>query len=208
VTFASLWLVTRLSSLQRKHPEIRVHVAADNRIQDLKQEQIDVAIRYSTRKLAGPGAQKLFGESVVPVCSPNLLSRHSLTSPDDLRNFALLNFEDPHGRAPWLSWNVWFEVMNLRPTVSKGALQFSHYDQVIRAAINGQGVALGRMPLIKTLIQSGQLTIPLKSKRYSIAADDRAYWLIVSPSTVGRPNVNAFVEWLKQEVTQSTAQPA
>jgi LysR family glycine cleavage system transcriptional activator len=79
VTFASLWLVPRLSGLQQQHPEIRVHLAADNKIQDLKKEQFDLAIRYSTRKMAGTGAQKLFGESVAPVCSPNY--SHATPSP-------------------------------------------------------------------------------------------------------------------------------
>jgi LysR family transcriptional regulator, glycine cleavage system transcriptional activator len=149
LTFASLWLVPRLLDLQQLHPELRVHIAADNRLQDMKKEQLDVAIRYSTRKIAGPGAQKLFGESVVPVCSPALLSRNTLSHPEDLRDFVLLHYEEPNGRGPWLTWNVWFETLKVKPVAAKGTLRFSHYDQLIRAAINGQGIALGRMPLIK-----------------------------------------------------------
>ena len=202
VTFASLWLVPRLSGLQQQHPEIRVHLAAANKIQDLKKEQLDVAIRYSTRKMAGTGAQKLFGESVAPVCSPELLSRHSLTCPEDLQNFVLLHYEDPDGLGPWLAWNVWFEVMKVKPMTGRGTLRFSHYDQLIRAAIDGQGVALGRMPLLKDMLGSGQLTRPFKSKRYTIAAEDRAYWLIVSPLAAGRQDATTFVAWLKEQAAK------
>jgi hypothetical protein len=52
LTFASLWLVPRLSGLQLQHPGLRVNLAADNKIQDLNREQFDVAIRYSNRKMA------------------------------------------------------------------------------------------------------------------------------------------------------------
>src|SRR5688572_5300717 len=142
LTFASLWLVPRLSDFQSRHPEIPVHLAADNAIRDLRKSGLDVSIRYSTRQMAGEGAVKLFGERVLPVCSPKLLSRHALSRPEDLENFALLHYEDPDRRGPWLSWDVWFEVMGLRPIKGRASLGFSHYDQVVRAAIDGQGVAL------------------------------------------------------------------
>lgn len=201
-SFASLWLVPRLLDLQQLHPELRVHVAADNRIQDLKKEQLDVAVRYSTRKLEGPGAIKLFGESVVPVCSPALLSRHALSRPQDLRDFVLLHFDEPDGRGPWLTWNVWFETQKVQPVSGKGALHFSHYDQLLRAAVDGQGIALGRMPLIKDWIASGQLTTPFKSNRYAVSAKARAYWLILSPLAAGRADVGKFVTWMKAQAAK------
>jgi LysR family transcriptional regulator, glycine cleavage system transcriptional activator len=202
-TFASLWLVPRLSDLQQAHPELRVHIAADNRLQDLKKEQLDVAIRYSTRKLAGPGALKLFGESVVPVCSPALLPRNALIRPEDLRDFVLLHFDEPLGRGPWLSWHVWFETLKVKPVAGKGALRFSHYDQLMRAAVDGQGIALGRMPLIKDWLASGQLTTPFKSNRYALSAQARAYWLILSPVAAARPDVETFVAWMKAQAAKS-----
>jgi len=206
-SFASLWLVPRLADLQRLHPELRVHIAADTRMQDLKRDQLDVAIRYSTRKVAGHGATELFGESVVPVCSPALLPPNSLKHPNRLRDFVLLHFDEPDGRAPWLSWNDWFEALKAKSVMGKGELRFSHYDQVIRAAINGQGVALGRMPLMKDLIESGQLTTPFKPDGYASAAEDRAYWLILSSLAAGRQDAGTFVLWMKEQAAKSMARP-
>jgi DNA-binding transcriptional LysR family regulator len=170
VTFASLWLVPRLADFQRRHPEITVSLVADNAIHDLQRAQLDIAIRYTTRQRAGAGAAKLFGERVVPVCSPQLLARAPLERPEDLAKFVLLHYEDPEGQAPWLSWNVWFEVMQMQPVKGAGALRFSHYDQMIRAAIDGQGVALGRVPLVEELIRVGALATPLKARRYAAPA--------------------------------------
>jgi LysR family transcriptional regulator, glycine cleavage system transcriptional activator len=199
ITFASLWLVPRLSDFQRRYPDFAVHLAADNTIRDMKKDRLDVAIRYSTRKLAGDGAIKLFGERVLPVCSPEWLSRHPHSTPEDLKQSVLLHFEDPEGRAPWLSWNIWFEVMGTTPPSGKGSLHFSHYDQVIRAALAGQGIALGRLPLVEELIRAGKLATPLKGARYSMGANDRSHWLVTSPLAATRREVQAFVTWLREQ---------
>jgi len=199
ITFASLWLVPRLSDFQRRHPGIAVHLAADNAIRDMKKDRLDVAIRYSTRKLAGDAAVRLFGERVVPVCSPELLSRRPLSRPEDLKQSVLLHYQDPDGRVPWLSWDTWFEVMRMAPARGNGSLHFSHYDQVIRAALDGQGIALGRLPLVEELIRTGKLATPLKSRRYSMGAQDRAYWLLNSPLAATRRDVQAFVTWLREQ---------
>jgi LysR family glycine cleavage system transcriptional activator len=204
VTFASLWLVPRLANFQEQHPEIAVHVAADNAIRELEQERLDVSIRYSTRQLAGRGAVKLFGECVVPVCSPRLLTKRALDKPEDLADFVLLHFEDPQHSTPWLSWEVWFEVTKMKRVAPSGMLRFSHYDQLIRAAINGQGVALGRLPLIEALLQDGTLVTPLRAARYSTNSEDRAYWLIATQSAQARPAVQTFMRWLNQQAATMT----
>lgn len=196
VTFASLWLVPRLSDFQEKHPEITVHVAADNTVRNLQREGLDLSIRYSTARVAGEGAVRLFGERVVPVCSPKLLARRRIERPEDLQHLVLLHYEDPEQSTPWLSWDVWFEVMKMRRVAPKGTLYFSHYDQAIRAAVNGQGVALGRLPLIAGLLEEGTLVTPFREARFSTDSEDRAYWLITADSAPARPPVQTFVQWL------------
>jgi DNA-binding transcriptional LysR family regulator len=205
VTFASLWLVPRLGDFQQRHPDVNVHLAADNTLRDLERDRLDVAIRYATRRLAGTEASKLFGESVAPVCSPRLQARNRLETPEDLVNFPLIHYEDPEQQAPWLAWDVWFEVMNVKQRRSVGAMRFSHYDQVVRAAVEGQGMALGRLPLITPLLKEGKLVMPLRAVRYRTSAQDRAYWLVVSPPARGRPEVAKFTEWLKAESATTSA---
>lgn len=200
MTFASLWLVPRLSDFQQKHPGIPVHLAADNTMRDLKKDRLDVSVRYCIREKADAGAVKLFGERVVPVCSPQFLARHSLSRPADLEELALLHYDDPQGHGPWLAWSVWFEVMGMPPHAGKGSLSFSHYDQLVQAAIDGQGVALGRVPLVDVWLREGKLVTPLKDKRYAIGTQNRAYWLAISPLSAKRSNVQTFAAWLRERV--------
>lgn len=199
MTFASLWLVPQLADFQHLHPDVAVHVAADNAVRDLERDRMDVAIRYSTRPMAGPGAMLLFGERVLPVCSPKLLDQHPLRTPADLQEFVLLNFEDPQQLTPWLTWDVWFEAMQSPLPAAKRMLRFSHYDMMLRAAINGQGIALGRLPLISDLLDNSTLVAPLADARYSAGAHDRAYWLITTSAAGKRPEAQTFMQWLTEK---------
>lgn len=196
MTFASLWLVSGLADFQRQHPDIEVRIAADNVVRDLEGSQLDVAIRYGTRQSAGADALRLFGEYVLPVCSPALARKNSLRRADDLNRFVLLHFEDPVQITPWLTWDVWFESMKAPPPAPKGVLRFSHYDMMLRAAMNGQSMALGRMPLIASSLVNGALVAPLQQAQSRSKSQHRAYWLIASAVSRERPQVRTFIHWL------------
>jgi LysR family transcriptional regulator, glycine cleavage system transcriptional activator len=199
IGFASLWLIPRLADFRNQRPDIDIRIAADNRMLDLEREGIEVAIRYCMPKAAPEGAIKLFGEVVLPVCSPKLLTRAApLATPADLRHHVLLHYERPDGVAPWLSWTVWLETMQLPGLKPAGSLRFSQYDQTIRAAIDGQGVALGTSPLVRQLIGQGRLIAPLAKK----FASSRAYYLVISADAAQRPEVKDFAGWLTRQAKQ------
>jgi LysR family transcriptional regulator, glycine cleavage system transcriptional activator len=196
-SFAALWLIPRLAGFTRTHPGIDVRIMADTRVQDLDRDGLDLAIRHGPASLAGSNAVRLMGERVFPVCSPRLLKDKSrpLREPQDLRYHCLLQYDDPEGRHPWLHWKTWLEVERIADLRPAGTLSFSGYEQIIPAAIAGHGVALGRSPLVKNLVASGELVAPFKSS----ADPARAYYAVVSKTAEGRPEVVEFVAWLKQE---------
>jgi DNA-binding transcriptional LysR family regulator len=199
-SFAALWLIPRLAGFTRTHPGIDVRIMADTRVQDLDRDGLDLAIRHGPASLAGSNAVRLMGERVFPVCSPRLLKDKSrpLREPQDLRYHCLLQYDDPEGRHPWLHWKTWLEVERIADLRPAGTLSFSGYEQIIPAAIAGHGVALGRSPLVKNLLASGELVAPFKSS----ADPARAYFAVVSKSAGGRPEVSEFVDWLKQEAVK------
>jgi DNA-binding transcriptional LysR family regulator len=201
ISFASLWLVPRLASFRQQHPEIDIRVDANNRLVDLARDDIEVAVRYAPPSLVPSDAIRLFGEEVMPVASPALLRRQPLRTASDLNNHVLLHYERPDGGAPWLSWNAWLEVMQLPPLAPRGALHLTQYDQVIRAAVDGQGVAIATSPLVKHLIREGKLVAPLRQR----AASSRAYYVVVAPQAARRPEVEAFVQWLIAQAKQEEA---
>jgi DNA-binding transcriptional LysR family regulator len=200
-SFAALWLIPRLAGFTRNHPHVDVRITADTRVQDLERDGLDLAIRHGPASLAGPNAIWLFGESVFPVCSPKLLRKLPLKKPDDLKNHVLLQYDDPDVRHPWLHWNTWLEVAGVADLRPAGRLSFSGYEQIIPAAVAGHGVALGRSPLVKDLIDARELVAPFKSK----ADPARAYFVIAARQAAQRPEVTEFVSWLKGEAARDEA---
>jgi len=199
-SFAALWLIPRLAGFTRAHPGVDVRITAETRVQDLERDGLDLAIRHGPASLAGPNAVRLFGERVFPVCSPKLLRdpKRPLKQPADLKEHCLLQYDDPDGRHPWLHWKTWLEVAGLTDFRPAATLSFSGYEQIIPAAIAGHGVALGRSPLVKDLLLSKDLVAPFKSS----ADPARAYFALVAQNAAGRPEVAAFVEWLKAEAAK------
>ena len=205
-SFAALWLIPRLAGFTRAHPAVDVRISADTRVQDLERDGLDVAIRHGPPSLAGPDAERLFGERVFPVCSPKLLQDRSrpLKVPADLSRHVLLSYDDPEVRHPWLHWRTWLEVEGLAELKPAGRISFSGYEQIIAAAVAGHGVALGRTPLLKDALASGELVAPFKRS----ADPARAYYAVVSPTAQGRPEVADFIAWLKREAADAPQETA
>ena len=55
-------------------PGVDVRISATDKIEDLRGEGIDLAIRYCAKESAAGGAQRLFGETVAPVASSGPLA--------------------------------------------------------------------------------------------------------------------------------------
>jgi LysR family transcriptional regulator, glycine cleavage system transcriptional activator len=197
-SFAALWLIPRLAGFTQSHPEVDVRITAETRVQDLERDGLDLALRHGPASLAGPNAVRLMGERVFPVCSPKLMKKRPLEKPADLKHHVLLQYDDPDGRHPWLHWKTWLEVERIADLRPAATLSFSGYEQIIPAAVTGHGVALGRTPLVKDLIAAGELVAPFKSS----ADPARSYFAIVSKNAAERPEVIAFVDWLKKEAAK------
>jgi DNA-binding transcriptional LysR family regulator len=197
VSFASLWVIPRLPAFRARHPDAEVYVSADDRLIDLGRGDVDVAVRYLPDAKAPETAVRLFGERMLPVVSPKLVRRGGtpLAAPADLARHVLLHLDDPDGRTPWLEWGVWLAANGQPGLKPAGALRFKLYDHLIQAAVGGQGVALGRVPLIAEHLRDGRLVAPFP-KRYDSA---RGYYAIAAPHAAERADVAAFVAWLRDE---------
>ena len=196
--FASLWLIPRLQRFTSLHPDVDVRISATTDALNLERSLIDLAIRYCQPEAAPEGAVRLFGEGMVPVCAPALLGDRTrpLKRPQDLARHTLLHFDYPGAQRMFMDWGTWLAALGIDELKSAGALHFSQYEQMIQAAIAGQGVALGRQPLVNDLIQSGMLAAPF---RETVGAP-RSYFIIESPLAAGKPHVRQFAAWLIDEV--------
>ena len=186
----ALWLLPRLGAFQRGAPDIDVRVAATNRVMDLDRDGMDLALRYCPDAAAPDGALRLFSEILVPVAHPSLAAT-AIEDPAQLRRHVLIDYDDPS--RPWLQWKHWLRGAGHKSgTAGHGRLLFNQYDQVVQAALAGQGVALGRLALVGNLLAEGKLTL---ATRRPPVTTDHGYWLLERPGAGSRA-LSAVRDWI------------
>jgi len=199
-TFASRWLMPRLSSFQQEFPDIDIRIDASNDIADLVNDDIDIGIRFGTGEYPGLEADYLFAQNVIPVCNPELLKNgKKLEKPEDLKNHTLLH---AHGDyffidSTHVDWEMWFATVGINGIDARHGLHFSQHNLLVEAAIRGQGIALVGDIVVSDELESGQLVklfedtdIPLKF----------SYYLIYSHTRSNQPRIKIFRQWLLDEV--------
>ena len=189
--FASLWLIPRLRGFTALHPDVDVRISATYKLINLERGLVDVAVRYCREDEAPENAICLFGEELFPVCSPALLGEGSrpLQAFEDLANHALLHMSEAGG---FLDWGTWLTAQGCPDLKPMASLSFDSYEQMIGAALDGQGVALGIGRLVARLMEEGRLVAPFAKS----VTGSRAYFIVRSTLTGDRPHVQAFIGWL------------
>jgi LysR family glycine cleavage system transcriptional activator len=184
--FAARWLIPRLATFQRRHPDIEVRFSTSVRLVDLHRESVDIGIRYGRGSWPSLRARKLLAEELFPVCSPRLIDGNPpLHAPEDLRRHVLLHNRNPEG------WQVWLEAAGLSGMRTTDPI-YDDYNVVLQAAIDGHGVALGRSALVDEDLRSGRLARP-----FDLAATpDLAYYIVTPLGAIERSEVGAFIGWL------------
>ena len=205
-SFASMWLIPRLEAFQSEHPDIDIRIDATDTSVDLGTADVDLALRYSVPQNVPAGAWRMFGEQLTPVVSPWLLKQHGIAQVEDLTHFTLIEAGDAHRsrHLEWLTWQRWLDHQlqagkpGRKPPkfAPKRWLYFNYANQIVQAALTGQGVALARLPLVAEHLASGDLVEPLPQARLD---SPLAYWLMVAPRSVLRPEVRAFCDWIKRQ---------
>jgi LysR family transcriptional regulator, glycine cleavage system transcriptional activator len=196
--FAGLWMIPRLARFTATRPEVDVRISANYQLVNLDRDGIDVGVRYQSEHSAGPEGLRLFGEEALPVCSPQLQRDRTrpLRRPEDLRHHCLLHTDSGAGNQV-LEWPPWLNAMGLPDLKPASVLHFSQYDQMIQAAVAGQGVALGKLPLLNDLLAQRKLVAPFKTR----VASPRSYYVFQSAASRDKPEVREFVAWLVAEAS-------
>jgi LysR family glycine cleavage system transcriptional activator len=184
-SLASTWLFARLTEFRDDHPDIDVELRVSETLNDYKREGIDIGVRLGMGGWSGLNAVKLFDEALTPVCTPAYRDRLGLRDPNDLKNATLL-------RNAWTPWSRWFRAVGLDwPEPTMGPM-FDDAPLLLRSAVDGHGVALGRHWLAIDELRAGKLVAP-----FDLAVrDDFAYWLVWPTGRAANPHAATFRDWL------------
>jgi LysR family glycine cleavage system transcriptional activator len=211
-SFASRWLVPRLSRFAAAYPDVELRLASSpdsvdrhgetpvfgDGMFDPRDAGSEVAIRFGNGDYPGFHVERIFVPDRVPVCSPRLATaRRPLSKPDDLGLHVLIHDETVAAEGGRTDWARWLKLAGVRAgmvDIQRGP-RFSNAVLAVEAALDGQGVALAMRPLVEADIAAGRLVVP-----FDVALPSAYAYFLVMPEVVGqRPSVAAFRTWLLEE---------
>jgi len=190
-SFASQWLVPRIEDYSQEHPHVDLRISAQDNDPQFFLEDADLEIRHDHRCPDGMDGFLLLKEKVMPVCSPRLLhGKQPIREPADLLAHRLLHInyypED---------WPNWFRLAGLPDADCHRGHRFDQSVLTMQAAISGQGVALGRSPIVANAIMNGLLVAPFEQH---IVADG-GYWVYYPASRPLSDTASQFIGWLRAQ---------
>lgn len=214
-SFASKWLMPRLNRFTAKHPNIDLRVSASDELFDhdsngmqsqaahFHRHGMDVAIRFGDGHYPGCRVDRLMTASVVPLCSPTLISdpNRPLQRPEDLFAHTLLHDDTEYEGRP--DWSHFFEKAGLEISNGTKGLHFNHVSLALEAACDGQGVVLSIEQLARNDLEKGRLVVPFDLR----LPLDCSYYIISLPESAENSCVSAFRQWLLDESVGISERP-
>jgi LysR family glycine cleavage system transcriptional activator len=189
-SFAANWLVSRLDSFRAAYPQIELALDPTLNRANLGAGEADIAIRFGVGEWPGLRCELLATERFMPVLSPELAARHPLAKPEDMLGHTLLTSHRP------TEWEAWSRHAALSLAAAR-RLQLTDYNIVLQAALNGQGIAMGRSLLVADHLRRGALIAPLPGFATSPGL---GYWAVLPGRAEANPAAMAFVDWLRREI--------
>ena len=192
-TFATRWLIPRLSELRVLHPDITVHIETRTRAFMFSDTQFDAALYAGTpeqvHNWAGTSAVKLLAEEVVPVCSPRLLAGAKELAPEVISTMPLLQQSTRPS-----AWRQWFDAAGVAAPHALTGPRYEQFSMTAAAAACGMGLALVPRLLIDAELTRGELVVACDRPLIG----ERAYYLVCPDRGDARPALRWFQSWLLQ----------
>ena len=196
--FTTLWLMPKLSKFSVLYPEINIRVMSSPQFEDLKEQHIDLAIRFGPRVKENTDTSlncEYFGEDpVYPVCSAALAKSINFTAPGDLLKTWLVSLDNP-GCYDWPSEHAQTQGYQTHQQWT----EVHSTDMALNAVLNGHGFTLAARYLIIEQLKSGQLVVPVNIPHPNVVKR----YFVYDENSAKIARLNTFTDWLTQEMNST-----
>ncbi|WP_202800506.1 LysR substrate-binding domain-containing protein [Novosphingobium sp. Rr 2-17] len=169
-TFASHWLLPRISALQARHPDMMLAISTTRRAVDLNDEAFDCAIRHGRGEWPGLNATLLFRETLVPIAMPTII---------DIADATIIR-----ARSRYRDWPTWWGQSKMPNMPSDKELIVDTRAQALDAALSGAGVAMMDLAYIGNHVAAGSsIAWPIRSNCQRAIISSIARPLVTSASS-------------------------
>ena len=160
-SFAENWFAGRLPDFYRLNSEIDLRLDASNRMVDLLTEDFDFAIRYCQPSSEIYEEEQLFGDFVLPVCTPEFANRYRLSNKKkSLEGVPLIHLGERTPDHQWADWMTWGEAFDFQMDTLQAGILLTEFNSGIQTAIRGQGLVLCGITEAYNALKEGILVTP------------------------------------------------
>jgi DNA-binding transcriptional LysR family regulator len=185
---ARQWLLERVATFSRQHPDIPLRVVATVWAGEPVDASVDLLIRLAAGPVRGMVSHRLTHDEVFPVCSPALASTSPrIRQPADLARHTLL-----HKIGFAQGWSHWFAAAGAELPRSTPTLEFDSMRLALDMAAMGHGVALARTSYVEELLRARRLKALFDVR---LKARDNVYLIHPHGVAPGSP-VALFRDWM------------
>lgn len=182
-TFATNWLLPRLSLFREEYPEIELAVLTTQRAVDLEGEDIDCAIRHGSGNWPDLDCTHLFDETLAPVGLPSFASL-------PIERWPIIK-----AKSRFLDWNIWAIRRQGASIPHHSGMIVENRSQALEAALAGIGIALTDERYVDQHLAKGRLV-----RLGPTATLDAGYHLVRSKTVRNRRFVEVMLDWLRRQV--------
>lgn len=187
-TFAVRWLIPRLASFHRDHPDIEVQLSTSPAPLDFSREDVDGGVQLGDGQWPGVKTQRLIANVLVPVMAPARHGERLPKRPADLTKHTLL-----HSMARPDDWHHWLQAAGQARIDPYRGMKYETSLLTYQAAIEGHGVAIAQRALVERDLASGVLVAPLDR---SLDLGGYTYYFAWPSSRRDSRALQRFTQWL------------
>ncbi|WP_340678294.1 LysR substrate-binding domain-containing protein [Paraglaciecola sp.] len=194
-SFAAMWLVPNLSDFYQINPQSDIQIRADDALNNVDTDKgIDMVIRYG-KYTEQPEAELLFHESLGCFATP----RHW----QDVSKVECWTFLCVEWKNAKLNQQDYRHLLEDIVPANKSLhiRYFNDENQILQAALAGQGIAILSQLLVKTPLTQGWLQQGLNDVSDSLIGLD--YYCIIPARSRESHAVFNFLSWLKDRIVNS-----
>ena len=190
--FASKWLVPRLRTHFDRYPKVLVRVDASGRLVDLRNSDVDVAIRMGTGHWPGVDAELLLPQQVFVVAAAAKAGR--IRTAADLARETSIDDD-----SALIDWERWFAAAGIPPVRPLQGARLNDPLLCLDTVIAGQGIMLAWQLIAADALLDGRLAAPL-----GIRSDlGLGYYVCTAAGIRPSRKVRDFVAWLREAMAET-----
>ena len=198
---SELWLMPRLSRFRDRHPHILFCINGEGDV-PMRLGAPDCRITYG-----GGDGETLFRDVLIPVTGPDNVRRIADWDPImRMEGLPLLHLQSQRDSEDHPGWVEWFRAFGHRREGPDRGVRYKHARVALDAVRQNVGFLVCGMALMLDDLDTGRILWPFPPDQHFVAP--HPYRVVVREEALGRPQLQSFLDWLKDQAAQTTMELA